>query len=101
MIFKEEKDLIKIKIPYSCGEIEWELMEMKFDHQEEPEYFFDFKISAFDAGQSIIGLIKERIKLAWLSLRKGNYYFQSMEIKKELLEQLRDDLNYLFNNKVL
>jgi hypothetical protein len=84
-----------IKTSCDCGEIEMEVTKWKDDSDL---YFLDFKISAFYSGQSIIGIIKERIKLAWLSLRKGNYYFQNMEMNKEALKELKDDLNKMFKD---
>jgi len=93
-MYKKKEDLSKIRISCDCGEIDMEIIEATWNDNSK-DYYIDFKISSFYSGQSVIGIIKERIKLAWLALRKGNYYFQSMEVKKDTLLELKNNLNEL------
>lgn len=93
-MYYSKEDLSKIRISCDCGEIDMEIIKTTWQ-EDVVDYYLDFRISSFYSGQSVIGIIKQRIKLAWLALRKGNYYFQSMEVKEDTLKELRDNLNKL------
>lgn len=56
-------------------------------------YFLSFYINSFYAGQSIIYILIDRIKLAWRALTKGNFVFQEMSMDKRKLLELRDNIN--------
>ena len=70
-----------------------ETMEFKkIDWGDGIEYYIEFRTSTFYAGQSVIGIIKERLKFAWQAIRKGNYIHQEILTSTKALEMLRDKL---------
>jgi hypothetical protein len=86
-------------IPCECGCVELEIKKHDWRDGDEPLYMIEFKVSAFYAGQSLIHIIKQRLKFAWLALRKGNYYFQDIVANKELLAELRDNLTEFLDSQ--
>jgi len=66
----------------------------KFD-DEWDTYYFSFYIDSFYAGQSIWHIFIERLKLAWLALRKGNYIHQEVILDLDSMLELKDGLGKL------
>lgn len=70
----------------------------KFDDDWDA-YYFSFYIDSFYAGQSIWRIFIERLKLAWLALRKGNYIHQDLTLDLNLMLELKEDLEKLLESK--
>jgi len=97
--FIEEENICRIRIPCdaNCDE-EMEITKLTWkDINEDPDYLISFRIDSFYAGQSILGIIKRRLQLAWLALRKGNYYHQEIIVTEKELKELRDNLNKILD----
>jgi len=63
-------------------------------------YFISFYVDSFYACQSIRFVIKERIKMAWRALWKGNFIHQEVALNKQKIEELRDGLSEIVKEKV-
>lgn len=83
----------ELKIIVECNACCPDTMEIvKVDYGDERDYYINFRIDSFYAGQSVIGIIKARLRLAWLAIRKGNYIHQEIITTREALMELRDGL---------
>jgi hypothetical protein len=83
-------DKSEIIIQCDCG-----LEHIKIiQNAEEPyptEYYLDFMISEFYTEQkSILGLIKNRIKILWHILTKGIYQYQEIILNEEEFRNLKE-----------
>jgi hypothetical protein len=86
---KREKMSIIVQCEGNCSET----MEFKIlDWGDDIDYCIEFRASTFYAGQSIVGIMRERIKFAWEAIRKGNYIHNEILTNKRSLELLRDKL---------
>ena len=71
----------------------------EFDFSE-PIYYVDFRVDSFCVGQSIFWIMKQRLKLAWLAIRKGNYIHQDLVLKEKNIIEFRDRLSELIDHKL-
>jgi hypothetical protein len=84
----------EITIPLKCEGNCTEKMEIKsVDWGNETDFYVTFSIDTFYVGQSIFGVIKERIKLAWLAIRKGNYIHNEILTSAKALSELNGKLS--------
>jgi len=86
----------EITIPCDCGTEK--ICINTYDDMED-YYCLSFYIDSFYACQSVWYVIKDRIKLAWKALRKGNFIFQEMILTSASIKELRDDLNTLLEKE--
>ena len=95
MIHKlEDPTIYEIQIPCDCHvEI---ITIQKFD-DEYDYYYMSFLASTFYNCQRIRNVIWERIKFAWLVLRKGNYIHQEITLNRSKIMELRDNLNTILD----
>lgn len=85
-----ERDNIKtISIPCDCYT---ETIEIDRRNSDPDDFYITFKIDSFCSGQSVLRIIKKRLKLAWLALRKGNYIHQDIILSKDKMVELRNNI---------
>ena len=83
----------KLRVIVECNACCPDTMEIvRADYGDGNDYYIQFRIDSFYAGQSVTGIIKERLRLAWLAIRKGNYIHQEIITTKEALMELRNGL---------
>ena len=92
----------EIKIIVGCEAACSETMEIvRQDWSDEIGYFIRFRVDSFYAGQSLWGIFKERLRLAWLAVRKGNYIHQEILTNRENLLRLWDELTQMLDDGVV
>lgn len=86
-----QRDGIKtISIPCDC----WtETIEIEKWDDEHDDFLICFKVRSFSSGQRVLWILKERMRLAWLALRKGNYIHQEISLTRDKMVELRDNIN--------
>lgn len=94
---KTENNL-KIVIQLKCEGNCTEKMEITtLDWGDELDICISFSIDTFYAGQSVIGILKERIKLAWLAIRKGNYVHNEILTNIKAMSELNGKLSEMLD----
>jgi hypothetical protein len=93
-MFNKVDNEFQIQIPCECNTEK--IVISKFDDLED-YYYLSFWVDSFYSGQCLYWIWKERIKMAWKALRKGNFIFQEMTLDLKKIIELRDDLNTLIN----
>jgi len=93
-----KKKKVKVEIECDCGCQSIVVHELDWGGRK--DFSICFYVCAFYSGQSVIRILKERIKMAWLALRKGNYVHNEIITNKEALTRLRDGLNEILNCEV-
>lgn len=86
---------LKIIIPLACeGNCSEKMTIQTLDWGDDNiDIYISFSIDSFYAGQSVIGILKERIKLAWLALRKGNYIHNEILTNTRAMSELNVKLS--------
>lgn len=73
---------------------------VKYDWDDgQTEYELGFVVSAYYCDQSLIGIIKTRLKFAWQALRKGNYLHNVIMTRKEALSEFNKKLTEMLEEK--
>ena len=89
---------LRIIIPLKCEGNCTEKMEIRtVDWGDELDIYISFSVDTFYAGQSIIGILKERIKLAWLAIRKGNYIHNEILTNTKAMSELNGKLSEMLD----
>lgn len=85
------KDTLTIRVPCDaiCTE-EIDLTRTKWLDDVDYYYYMSFRTCTFYGAQSVIEIIKARIRFAWQAIRKGNYIHQEIILNKESLKDMRD-----------
>jgi hypothetical protein len=65
------------------------------DWGDDMDICISFSADTFYAGQSIVGILKERLKLAWLALRKGNYIHNEILTNTRAMSELNGKLSQM------
>ena len=92
----------EIKIIVGCEAACSETMEIvRQDWGDETDYFIQFRVDSFYAGQSLWLIFKERLRLAWLAVRKGNYIHQEILTNEKNLLRLRDELIQMLSDGIV
>ena len=79
-----------ITIPCDCWN---ETIEIDNWDDEHDHFLINFRVSSFSSGQGVLWILKQRIRFAWLALRKGNYIHQEIALTRNKMEELRDNIN--------
>ena len=85
-------DEFEIQIP--CGCHTEKIIIHKFDDLED-YYYLEFWVTSFYSTQSLWRVLKDRIKMAWRALLKGNYIHQEITLDEQKIIELRDNLTEL------
>ena len=90
---ENNKEIFKEVIPLSCEGNCSEKMEIRIYGENEIDVWISFSADTFYAGQSILGILRERFKLAWLAIRKGNYIHNEIVTNIKALSELNGKLS--------
>ena len=85
---------LKITIPLTCeGNCSEKMVIRTVDWGDDIDIEIFFRADTFYAGQSIVRILKARLKLAWLALRKGNYIHNEILTNTKAMSELNGKLS--------
>lgn len=95
ILYGEENDLKKIIIECECGTESLEISKYEWKDGTE-NYYLQLILYAWDTEQDgFFYKLKNKLKIMWFILTKGQHRFMEIELSKEHIEELRDSLNKL------